>query len=87
MYRLSKDVQVRKENWGLLFYSQGQHRVSFVRSRDWLEPRHFDGTWSTHRLVGDITDRTGKSSTAVASSVKKIDESLLKSGMITDELR
>lgn len=86
MYQVAKNVQVRKESWGLLFYSQGRHRVSFVRSGDWLYPGHFDRTWTMGRMAGDIARRTGRSSIAVERSINKLIESLLKNGMITDEL-
>jgi hypothetical protein len=55
--RLVNGVQVRKQNWGLLFYTQTQHRLFFVRSRDWLFPQHFDGTWNSENLVKDISLR------------------------------
>jgi putative mycofactocin binding protein MftB len=82
---LAKNVQVRKENWGLLFYSQTQDRVCFVRSGDWLYPQHFNGTWTFDGLVNDITCRIGTSAEVIERSIQKLTKSLMDSGMIVNE--
>jgi hypothetical protein len=82
---LAKNVQVRKESWGLLFYLQTPHRVSFVRSGDWLYPQHFDGTWTWDSLVSDIARRTGTPSEIIESSVQKLSKHLLDNGIIINE--
>jgi hypothetical protein len=87
MVCLAENVQVRKENWGLLFYSQPRHKVCFVRSGSWLEPAHFDGGWSLEHLAADITGRTGKSAGTVIKSLRKLIGYLVESGMVADELR
>ena len=85
-YRLSDGVQLRKESWGLLFYSQKQHRLFFVKSREWLFPFHFDGTWTFDRLVKDIAQRTGNATDLIESNLHKSIDNLLKNGMVTHEL-
>lgn len=83
--RLAKNVQVRKESWGLLFYSQAQHRLCFVRSGDWLYPQHFNGAWTFNGLVNDITRRMGTSAGVIERSIQKLTRHLMDSGMIIDE--
>ncbi|MBN1191671.1 MAG: hypothetical protein JXA46_18100 [Dehalococcoidales bacterium] len=85
-YCLPGDVQLRKESWGLLFYSQNQHRLFFVKSREWLSPFHFDGTWSFDRLAGDIVQRTGASQDQVKETLGRTIEKLLMNGFVIHEL-
>jgi hypothetical protein len=87
MVCLAENVQVRKENWGLLFYSQPQHKVCFVRSGNWLETDYFLGGWSLEGLAADIAGRTGKPAETVEKSLRKLTGHLVKNGMVTDELR
>jgi hypothetical protein len=84
--RLAKNVQVRKESWGLLFYSQPKHKVCFVRSGDWLYPRYFDGTWTFDGLVGDIARRVETPAEIIERSIQKSINYLTDSGMIVNEL-
>jgi hypothetical protein len=86
-YRLANNVQVRKEGWGLLFYSQIQHRIVFVKSRDWLFPRHFDGTWSFELMVKDITLRTKAGAENIEHRLQLSLDNLLKNGLIVYELQ
>ncbi len=86
-YHLVEFVQVRKESWGLLFYSQNQHRLFFVKSSNWLEPRHFDGTWNFASLVNDIATRTGTAADKVKPTLQKVTDNLVKNGMVVHELR
>ncbi len=86
MFHLARNVQVRKESWGLLFYAQTQHRIFFVKSGDWLYPRYFDGTWTFERLVQDITARTLKADNLIEPTLRKLTDNLLKNGMIVHEL-
>jgi hypothetical protein len=84
--RLAEGVQLRKEKWGLLFYSQARHKLCFVRSGDWLYPRHFDGTWTFERIVDDIAGRTGTPAEIIESSMPKLAGQLTSSRMIADGL-
>jgi hypothetical protein len=83
MVCLAENVQVRKENWGLLFYSQPRHKVCFVRSGSWLDPAHFNGGWSLEGLADDIAGRTGRSPGSVSRSLRKLTGYLVASGMVT----
>ena len=86
-YRLASGTQVRKEDWGLLFYSQTHHKVSFIRSSDWLFPSYFDGTWNSEGMLADIAQRKEASAEAVAPSVAKLIGHLVERGMIVDAIR
>jgi hypothetical protein len=85
-YRLADSVQVRKESWGLLFYSQPQHKVCFVRSGDWLSPSHFDGTWTFASITKDISSRTARPREIIERNLHKLAKHLTSSRMITDEV-
>ena len=84
--RLANNVQVRKENWGLLFYLEKRHKVFFVRSGDWLHPEHFDGTWTLGTIVDDIAKRTNTPAEIIERSLPKLTDRLLKNRMIIDEV-
>ena len=83
--RLANNVQIRKESWGLLFYSQPKHRVCFVRSGDWLYPQYFDGTWTFDGLVADVARRTGTPTEVIERSIQKPIKYLMDNGMIVNE--
>ena len=85
--RLADNVQVRKESWGLLFYSQPRHKVCFVRSGNWLDPDHFNGDWSLDNLVADVAGRTGKSAETVENSLRTLTGHLIGNRMVVDEIR
>jgi hypothetical protein len=85
-YRLADNVQVRKESWGLLFYSQPRHKVSFVRSGEWLSPAHFDGTWTFESMTKDISGRTSGHIEIIERTLRKLTENLAAGRMITDEI-
>lgn len=84
--RLAENVQVRKESWGLLFYSQPRHKVCFVRSGDWLYPQYFDGTWTLDSITDDIAKRTGTPAEIIERSIPELTERLIKNRMIVNEL-
>jgi hypothetical protein len=84
--RLAENVQVRKESWGLLFYSQPQHKVCFVKSGDWLYPEHFDGSWTLDDITNDIARRTGTPAEIIERSIPKLTERLTANRMIVNEL-
>jgi putative mycofactocin binding protein MftB len=86
VYQLADNVQVRKESWGLLFYSQNQHRLFFVKSGDWLYPQHFEGGWSFEKLAADIVSRIRKPADLVGPALQKSIDSLVKNGMVTHGL-
>ncbi len=85
--RLAEQVQVRKESWGLLFYHRPRHKVCFVRSGDWLYPRHFDGTWTLPAIAADIAGRTGTPAELIERALPKLTDRLTGNGVICREVR
>ena len=72
---LAKNVQVRKESWGLLFYSPAQHKVCFVRSGDWLYPLCSEGMFQPDSLG---------CSEATENSVQRLITYLVERGIIVN---
>jgi len=86
-FRLADGVQVRRESWGLLFYRQAQHKLCFVKSGDWLQPAHFDGSWNTNSLIDDISCRTGVPAEIIERSLPQLTTHLVKNRVIINEVR
>ena len=84
--QLADDVQVRKESWGLLLYSQRRHKICFVKSGDWLDPEYFNRNWTVSSVAGDIAKRTGNPPKIVEHSLHKLTGCLKANRMIVDEL-
>jgi putative mycofactocin binding protein MftB len=84
--RLAEMVQVRKESWGLLFYSQTQHRMFFVRSGKLLTPARFDGRWTFETLVADVARKQPDQAKNLNATLKKLIDNLVKNGMVINEL-
>ena len=82
---LAGDVQVRKEDWGLLFYSSSRHKVRFVRSGNWLYPYHFDGSWTFSALVDDIAKRSHSSYHSITRNLLKVIDNLSTHGLLDKE--
>lgn len=45
-YRLQSGVRVRKEKFGLLFYSRNGPKLTFVYSGQWIRPDFFSGRFT-----------------------------------------
>jgi putative mycofactocin binding protein MftB len=86
VYRLAQGVQVRKEIWGLLLYSQADHKIHFIKSRNMLYPRHFNGTWTLDHIVREIAERLEIPGQSVEQSIKKVLDRLIEKEMIVNEL-
>jgi hypothetical protein len=86
-YRLAENIQVRKESWGLIFYSQTRHKILFIRSADWLYPRHFDGNWTFANIINESSTRTGIPAKLIENAIRKPIDNLLTNGMVNDKLR
>lgn len=86
-YCLADNVRVRKESWGLLFYSPPRHKVCFVRSGDWLSPDSLAGEWTIIGLAENIAGRTGTPVEVIERCLQKMTGRLIDSRMVVDELR
>lgn len=86
-YYVPPGVQVRKESWGLVFYSQLKHKILFVKSTDLLYPHHFDGTWTFTAIAEDASDRTGNPLIPTEKAIRTCIDKLLDRGLVVHELR
>jgi hypothetical protein len=86
VYRLVENVQVRKETWGLLFYSQSHHKACFVKSGDWLNPEHFNGTWTHDGIIKDIAWKTGAPAETIERYLTGLTGRLTAKRIIIDEV-
>ncbi|MBW1804467.1 MAG: mycofactocin biosynthesis chaperone MftB [Deltaproteobacteria bacterium] len=55
-YALAAGVQVREEDFGLLFYSMAGPRLYFVSSGDALDSRFFRGEWTLYQWINQSRD-------------------------------
>ena len=65
-YVLAPGTQVRKERFGLLFYSMDGPRLYFLSSRRLLDPDFFDGKVSVEEVIQEdaVTRKLSKESLA-----------------------
>ncbi len=82
IYRLAKGVQVRKEDWGLLFYSQAESKIYFVKSGDRLHPLSSDGTFQSDSICCNEADAARISS---EHSVKNLITYLMERDILVNE--
>jgi putative mycofactocin binding protein MftB len=86
-FRLADGVQVRRESWGLLFYRPRPHKLCFVKSGDWLDPAHFDGSWTFAGVIDDVSRRTGAPMENIKRSLLRLADRLVKNRVILNEIR
>ncbi len=80
-YGLSPGTQVRKEDFGLLFYTMKGPRLYFLPSEDFLDPSFFSGDCPLGRAV----QQNGISPETADTMLKKFEKSiaqLLAKGVI-----
>ena len=76
-YFLSPGVRARREKFGLLFYSNRDAKLTFLKSGDLLDV--VSDTSSSYRLTTDGKDGRGK------GKIERLLELLLKRGLIVEE--
>jgi hypothetical protein len=57
-----------------------------VRSAGWLDPCHFNGSWTRDRVIADIARRSGASAETIERSLAGMTAKLQANGMIVHEL-
>ena len=82
VYTLSKGVQVRKENFGLLFYDYRGPRLYFVPSKNLLPDSFFDGRLSIKELMDALSCSTTGPGKQIRDRIKQVLEMLEKKGLI-----
>ena len=71
-YKLSPGTQVRKEDFGLLFYTMKGPRLYFLPSKDFLDPTFFLGDCPLGRAV----QQNGLTTDAADTILKKFEKSI-----------
>ena len=85
-YRLWDGVQVREEDFGLLFYDYRGPKLIFVPSKDLIPGDFFSGNSTTGALVESLCSRHGESyREPVRKQVDRILEILLSKGLIYEQ--
>ena len=84
-YRLSVGVQVRDENFGLLFYNYRGPRLYFVPSKDIIDAEFFNGRQSVSSLIDSITTRRGWPWTETEKRIRMILSKLAEKGLIYEQ--
>jgi hypothetical protein len=84
IYHLAKGVQVRKEDWGLLLYSQAESKIYFVKSGNRLHPAYSDGRFQPDSLRCNEADSTD-SSDFMPHPIQKLISHLIERGLIVNE--
>jgi putative mycofactocin binding protein MftB len=82
VYRLNKGVQVRREEFGLLFYNYRGPRLYFVPSQDLVGDDFFNGTQPLSELVSSIMARHPWPRPWIEERIGKIMEQLEAKGLI-----
>ena len=85
VYHLAKGVQVRKEDWGLLFYSQGENKIYFAKSGDLLQPIHSDDTFKLAINHSEKSNSSANSAKSIEESIQKLIASLIERGIVVRE--
>jgi putative mycofactocin binding protein MftB len=71
-YGLSPGTQIRKEDFGLLFYTMKGPRLYFLPSKDFLDPSFFSGACS----LGQAMQQNGLTLKTAETLLKKFKKSL-----------
>jgi putative mycofactocin binding protein MftB len=85
VFRLNKGVQVRREQFGLLFYNSRGPRLYFVPTGDLVEDHFFTGSQHLGELVDTICDRIRLPRHAIEERVGRIMHQLESRGLINGQ--
>jgi len=85
VWPLAEGVQVRREGFGLLFYSCRGPRLYFLPSKNLIEESFFEGKETVRELVESIHAKYGLSISHVREKVNQILESLQRKGLIYEQ--
>jgi putative mycofactocin binding protein MftB len=85
VWKLAEGVQVRRERFGLLFYSSWGPRLYFLSSKDLIEESFFEGKETVRGLVESIHKKYGFSVFSIQEKVSQILESLQTKGLINEQ--
>ena len=84
-YKLEDGVQVRQENFGLLFYDYRGPRLYFLPSEDLIEDDFFDGRQAMRDLVETCHAEHGLPRDTIRTRLGLIMELLLSKGLVHEQ--
>ena len=82
-YRLALGTQVRKEDFGLLFYTMSGPRLYFLPSDKLLEPHFFNGEIALDQAVNQKSVEESISTSRISSLIKALHQ-LKEKGVIIE---
>ncbi|MBI5248441.1 MAG: mycofactocin biosynthesis chaperone MftB [Desulfomonile tiedjei] len=85
VYRLAGGVQVRREEFGLLFYDYRGPRLHFLPSKDLVDVQFFDGQKTHSELIESICAEHDWPKGLVSDKVNQILELLKTKGLIHEQ--
>jgi putative mycofactocin binding protein MftB len=86
-YRLQKGVRVRKENFGLLFYSRNGPKLTFVHTGPWMHPDFFSGHFTVKEwLKSKRLCDSGEKPSGLESKISRALSRLADRGLIVETL-
>ncbi len=85
VYRLWDGVQVREEQFGLLFYDYRGPTLHFLPSKDLLASEFFQGQRTAGELVESIRSRKGLPEAMIRQLVTEILGMLQEKGLIYEQ--
>lgn len=85
-YRMWDGVQVREEQFGLLFYDYRGPKLVFLPSRDLISESFFFGEHTAEELIESLCARFGETSRdEIRRHVQRILDMLLSRGLIYEQ--
>ena len=84
-YKLAAGVQVRDENFGLLFYNYRGPRLYFVPTKDIIDAEFFSGRQSVKDLIESISSRKGWTGIDICKRITMILDKLAEKGLIYEQ--
>jgi putative mycofactocin binding protein MftB len=86
-YRLQKGVRVRKENFGLLFYSRNGPKLTFVHTGPWIHPDFFSGHFTIKEWLNSkrLCD-SGENPPGLETKISRALSRLADKGLIVETL-
>jgi putative mycofactocin binding protein MftB len=85
VYVLNSGVQVRRENFGLLFYNYHGLRLYFVPIDDLIDSDFFNGIQTVGNLVDSIHSRNNRPKQWIRARIEQILELMTNKGLIHGE--
>jgi putative mycofactocin binding protein MftB len=84
-YKLRMGVQVRSENFGLLFYHYDGPKLYFVKSKNLVDEHFFSGKQSIGDLVSILMETRGWPEEAAQRQLSELMQLLIARGLVDEQ--